>query len=181
MGFKVFVDGQEGTTGLKIRDHLSTRKDIKLVEIEPEKRKDTSRRRELLNEADIVFLCLPDAAAKESAAMVSNVKTKIIDPSTIAKPAVENIVIEFWIAHEKILTKQAEGWTWERFCDEAGYNRHTPIKWFEKYGMQITRVTHREEGAKVPTPIPPKKHTNPEVKKQLQAVAQLRGCSTARL
>ena len=82
MAFKVFVDGQEGTTGLKIRDHLSTRKDIKLVEIEPEKRKDTSRRRELLNEADIVFLCLPDAAAKESVAMVSNPKTKIIDAST---------------------------------------------------------------------------------------------------
>jgi len=82
MAFKVFVDGQEGTTGLKIRDSLSKRKDILLLEIEPDRRKDTNRRKELLNEADIVFLCLPDAAAKESVAMVSNPKTKIIDPST---------------------------------------------------------------------------------------------------
>ena len=82
MAFKIFVDGQEGTTGLKIRDHLLKRKDIQLIEIEPEKRKDANRKKELLNGADIVFLCLPDVAAKESAAMVSNPKTKIIDPST---------------------------------------------------------------------------------------------------
>ena len=82
MAFKVFVDGQEGTTGLKIRDHLSKRKDIELFEIEPERRKDTARRKELLNEAEIVFLCLPDAAARESVAMISNPVTKIVDPST---------------------------------------------------------------------------------------------------
>jgi len=82
MAFKVFVDGQEGTTGLKIRDHLAIRKDVLLLEIEPDKRKDPARREELLNEADVVFLCLPDIAAKESVAMVSNPKTKIIDPST---------------------------------------------------------------------------------------------------
>jgi N-acetyl-gamma-glutamyl-phosphate reductase len=82
MSFKVFVDGQEGTTGLKIRDHLSKRIDIELLEIEPERRKDPSRRKELLNEAEIVFLCLPDAAAREAAAMVSNARTKIVDPST---------------------------------------------------------------------------------------------------
>lgn len=82
MAFKVFVDGQEGTTGLKIRDHLANRSDILLFEIEPNKRKDANRKKDLLNEADIVFLCLPDAAAKESVAMVSSSKTKIIDPST---------------------------------------------------------------------------------------------------
>jgi len=82
MSFKVFVDGQEGTTGLKIRDHLSQRKDIQLLEIEPERRKDTARRKELLNEAEIVFLCLPDTAARESVAMISNPRTKIVDPST---------------------------------------------------------------------------------------------------
>jgi N-acetyl-gamma-glutamyl-phosphate reductase len=82
MGFKVFVDGQEGTTGLKIRDHLSQRGDIELLEIEPGRRKDTARRKELLNEAEIVFLCLPDAAAREAVAMVSNPATKIVDPST---------------------------------------------------------------------------------------------------
>jgi len=82
MTFKIFVDGQEGTTGLKIRDYLAKRKDIQLLEIEMDKRKDTNRKKELLNEADIVFLCLPDVAAKESVAMVANPKTKIIDPST---------------------------------------------------------------------------------------------------
>jgi N-acetyl-gamma-glutamyl-phosphate reductase len=82
MGFKIFVDGQEGTTGLKIRDYLANRSDIQLLEIETDRRKDMNRKKELLNEADIVFLCLPDVAAKGSAAMVSNSKTKIIDPST---------------------------------------------------------------------------------------------------
>jgi N-acetyl-gamma-glutamyl-phosphate reductase len=82
MAFKIFVDGQEGTTGLKIRDYLANRRDIQLLEIETDRRKDMNRKKELLNEADIVFLCLPDVAAKESAAMVSNSKTKIIDPST---------------------------------------------------------------------------------------------------
>jgi N-acetyl-gamma-glutamyl-phosphate reductase len=82
MAFKIFVDGQEGTTGLKIRDHLVKRKDVQLIEIETERRKDANRKKELLNEADIVFLCLPDAAAKESVTLVSNPKTKIIDPST---------------------------------------------------------------------------------------------------
>ena len=82
MAFRVFVDGQEGTTGLKIRDYLAKRKDILLLEIEPDKRKDIRRKKELLNEAEIVFLCLPDVAAKESVAMVLNPKTKIIDAST---------------------------------------------------------------------------------------------------
>jgi N-acetyl-gamma-glutamyl-phosphate reductase len=82
MAFKIFVDGQEGTTGLKIRDYLTKRKDIQLIEIETERRKETNRKRELLNEADVAFLCLPDGAAKESTAMVTNPKVKIIDPST---------------------------------------------------------------------------------------------------
>jgi N-acetyl-gamma-glutamyl-phosphate reductase len=79
---KIFVDGQEGTTGLQIREKLLARKDIKLLEIEPELRKDASRRAELLNSADIAFLCLPDDAAKESAALVQNDKTVVIDTST---------------------------------------------------------------------------------------------------
>jgi len=79
---KVFVDGQEGTTGLQIREKLLTRKDIELLEIEPELRKDTKRRAELLNAADIAFLCLPDDAAKESVALVQNPNTVIIDAST---------------------------------------------------------------------------------------------------
>ena len=79
---KVFVDGQEGTTGLQIREKLLTRKDVELLEIEPELRKNIKRKAELLNSANIAFLCLPDEAAKESAALVENPGTVIIDTST---------------------------------------------------------------------------------------------------
>ena len=79
---KVFVDGQEGTTGLQIRDRLLGHGGVSLLEIDPDKRKDTAERRRLLNEADVAFLCLPDAAAKESAALVTNDRTRLIDAST---------------------------------------------------------------------------------------------------
>jgi N-acetyl-gamma-glutamyl-phosphate reductase len=79
---KVFVDGQEGTTGLQIRDRLLGHGGVSLVEIDPEKRKDIAERKRLLNEADVAFLCLPDAAAKESAALVTNDRTRLIDAST---------------------------------------------------------------------------------------------------
>lgn len=82
MKYKVFVDGQEGTTGLRINERLESRNDIEMLKIDPEKRKDPSERTRLLNLADIAFLCLPDAAAKESVSMVSNSKTCIIDAST---------------------------------------------------------------------------------------------------
>ena len=82
MKYKVFVDGQEGTTGLRIHDYLSKREDIEVLSIKSENRKDIESRRILLNEADIVFLCLPDIAAKESVSLVSNSKTRIIDAST---------------------------------------------------------------------------------------------------
>jgi len=79
---KVFVDGQEGTTGLQIIEKLQARKDLQLLEIEPELRKDPARKAELLNSADVAFLCLPDDAAKESAALVTNPSTVVIDTST---------------------------------------------------------------------------------------------------
>jgi N-acetyl-gamma-glutamyl-phosphate reductase len=79
---KIFVDGQEGTTGLQIREKLLARKDIELLEIEPELRKDVKRKAEFLNAADIAFLCLPDDAAKESVALVQNSNTVVIDTST---------------------------------------------------------------------------------------------------
>lgn len=82
MKYRVFVDGQEGTTGLKIFDYLSARPDIEVLRIDPEKRKDPGARKVLLNEADVVFLCLPADAAKESTALVTNNRTRIIDPST---------------------------------------------------------------------------------------------------
>ena len=69
MKTKVFVDGQEGTTGLRINEYLAKRSDIEMLRIDADRRKDIETRRALLNEADVAFLCLPDAAAKESAAL----------------------------------------------------------------------------------------------------------------
>ncbi|MDR1283667.1 MAG: N-acetyl-gamma-glutamyl-phosphate reductase [Opitutaceae bacterium] len=82
MKTKVFVDGQEGTTGLRIFDRLATRADIEVIEIDPARRKDSAARAACLNAADVAFLCLPDAAAKESAALVTNPHTCVIDTST---------------------------------------------------------------------------------------------------
>ena len=78
----VFVDGQEGTTGLRIHEVLAGRSDVELLRIDPERRKDVAERARLLNAADVVFLCLPDAAARESAALVTNPNTCVIDAST---------------------------------------------------------------------------------------------------
>lgn len=79
---KVFVDGQEGTTGLQIKERLDRHPEVQLLEIDPAERKNTVARQALLNEADVAFLCLPDAAAKESAALVTNDSTRLIDAST---------------------------------------------------------------------------------------------------
>lgn len=81
--YKIFVDGQEGTTGLKIHDYLSKIPNIEVIKIDSEKRKDYEARRALINEADVVFLCLPDSASRDSVSMISNNKTKIIDASTV--------------------------------------------------------------------------------------------------
>jgi len=78
----VFVDGQEGTTGLRIHEYLAQRRDVEVLRIHPDKRKDASERARLLNAADVAFLCLPDAAAREAAAMVNNPRTCLIDAST---------------------------------------------------------------------------------------------------
>ncbi len=80
--FKVFVDGQEGTTGLRIHEYLAQRADIEVLRIAPELRKDATERARLLNASDVSFLCLPDAAAIEAAALVTNPKTCLIDAST---------------------------------------------------------------------------------------------------
>lgn len=79
---KVFIDGQEGTTGLKIYDYLKSREDINLLIIDDNKRKDIDARRKYLNSADIVFLCLPDIAAIEAVSLIDNPDTAIIDAST---------------------------------------------------------------------------------------------------
>lgn len=82
MTFKVFVDGLEGTTGLRINEYLARRSDVSVLKIDPAKRKDTEARREMINASDITFLCLPDDAAKESAGLVNNPNTCVIDAST---------------------------------------------------------------------------------------------------
>nr|MBP6764710.1 N-acetyl-gamma-glutamyl-phosphate reductase [Rubrivivax sp.] len=72
MAFKVFVDGQEGTTGLRIHEYLAQRADVQVLRIAPEQRKDSAERARLLNAADVAFLCLPDAASREAAALITN-------------------------------------------------------------------------------------------------------------
>jgi N-acetyl-gamma-glutamyl-phosphate reductase len=79
---KVFIDGSAGTTGLKIVERLSTRSDIELIKLPEELRKDLSARKDAINSADVVFLCLPDLAAKESVSLIENDKVKVIDTST---------------------------------------------------------------------------------------------------
>ncbi len=82
MKHRVFVDGQEGTTGLRIHEYLARRDDIEVLRITPERRKDADERARLLNAADVAFLCLPDAAAREACALVTNPHTCVIDAST---------------------------------------------------------------------------------------------------
>lgn len=79
---KVFVDGQEGTTGLRIHDYLAKRSDLEVMKIAAEDKKDTEKRRQYLNAADLVFLCLPDQAAREAVSLIDNPKTRVIDAST---------------------------------------------------------------------------------------------------
>lgn len=82
MKYTAFVDGQEGTTGLRIHEYLALRPEIEVLRIDPERRKDPSERARLLNAVDVAFLCLPDGAAREAAALVTNPNTCLIDAST---------------------------------------------------------------------------------------------------
>jgi N-acetyl-gamma-glutamyl-phosphate reductase len=82
MKTKIFIDGSEGTTGLRIDERFQERDDVEILKIDSEKRKDASERKKLINASDITFLCLPDAAAKESVALVENENVCIIDTST---------------------------------------------------------------------------------------------------
>jgi N-acetyl-gamma-glutamyl-phosphate reductase len=84
---RVYIDGKEGTTGLQIYSRLAARDDIELLLIDEEKRKDAEERKKLMDAADLVFLCLPDAAAVEAVGLVGNPDTKIIDASTAHRTA----------------------------------------------------------------------------------------------
>ncbi len=79
---KIFIDGESGTTGLQIRERLAGRRDLEVLSIAPEKRKDQDERKRLLNAADVAILCLPDEAAKESVRLIENGTTRVIDAST---------------------------------------------------------------------------------------------------
>jgi len=94
------------------------------------------------------------------------------------KPAVEDIIMDFWIAHEMIVNKKVQGWTWGRFCEECGYSHIAPYRWFEKYGLSYTRsfgaVGNRNRNKSLkffndsePTPPPT---TKPEVKEKLKEI-----------
>lgn len=87
MVFKVFVDGQEGTTGLRLLDYLSGRSDVELLRIADDKRKDPQERARFLNAADVAFLCLPDVASREAVSLVTNPDTCVIDASTAFRTA----------------------------------------------------------------------------------------------
>jgi N-acetyl-gamma-glutamyl-phosphate reductase len=84
---KIFIDGEAGTTGLQIRERLAGRRDLEVISIAQDKRKDQDERKRLLNLADVAILCLPDDAAKESVSLIDNDRTKIIDASTAHRVA----------------------------------------------------------------------------------------------
>jgi N-acetyl-gamma-glutamyl-phosphate reductase len=82
MSFTAFIDGQYGTTGLQIHDRLGAHPEIEVLSIDQARKKDPELRKEFLNKADVVFLCLPDEASREAVALIDNPKTVIIDAST---------------------------------------------------------------------------------------------------
>jgi len=84
---KVFIDGEAGTTGLQIRERLAARRDLELLTIAPERRKDADARANLLNTADVVILCLPDDAAREAVGLIEKPSVKVIDASTAHRVA----------------------------------------------------------------------------------------------
>lgn len=87
MTVRVFIDGAAGTTGLEIADRLAGRADIDFITLDDARRKDAAARREALNDADFVILCLPDDAAREAVALIDNDRTRVIDASTAHRVA----------------------------------------------------------------------------------------------
>jgi hypothetical protein len=116
---------------------------------------------------------------KEWDPMASVAKIKKL--TAVVKPKVIDIIGEFWIAHELIVTKKRPGWTWGRFCEEAGYSDKTPIRWFERYGLPWTKISgpSREptnvgsrkppdsENAESPKPLEEENETSPEEKDEV--------------
>jgi len=86
---RIFIDGAAGTTGLEIRERLAGRKGLEVVQLGDAVRKDARARAEALNDADLVILCLPDAAAREAVALIENPDVRVIDASTAHRTAPE--------------------------------------------------------------------------------------------
>jgi N-acetyl-gamma-glutamyl-phosphate reductase len=87
MTHSIFIDGAAGTTGLEIAERLAGRSEFALIALDEASRKDAAARREALNDADFVILCLPDDAAREAVAMIDNDRTRVIDASTAHRVA----------------------------------------------------------------------------------------------
>ena len=87
MKTKIYIDGSEGTTGLRIFERIGSRDDIELLSIDPALRKDATERAKLINASDITFLCLPDAAAREAVSLIDNDRVRVIDASTAHRTA----------------------------------------------------------------------------------------------
>lgn len=117
----VYIDGKEGTTGLQIYERLQSRDDIELLLIDEDKRKDVEERKKLINAADITFLCLPDAAAKEAVGLVENEKSRIIDASTAHRiaPGWAYGLSELSDAHKKAI--EAAKFTANPGCHATGF------------------------------------------------------------
>ena len=84
---RIYIDGHVGTTGLRIREWLTPRRDLELLEPEESQRKNLDVRRDLLNRADLVVLCLPDDAAREAVGLLENDTTRVVDASTAHRVA----------------------------------------------------------------------------------------------
>src|SRR5215471_10765346 len=91
MATRIFIDGAAGTTGLEIRERLSSRPEIELTALKDSERKSAATRADALNDADVVILCLPDAAAREAVTLITNPNVRVIDPSTAHR------VTEGWV------------------------------------------------------------------------------------
>lgn len=87
MPINIFIDGAAGTTGLEIRERLSARTDLALITLDDASRKNADARRQALNDADFVILCLPDDAAREAVTLIDNPRTRVIDASTAFRTA----------------------------------------------------------------------------------------------